>query len=208
MKKFIFTFVLATLLSVAQGQNENLLLDSTYQHQGIENLADEGFETPSRLSAGLTAGSSFAWFGGASSFETYLAPKLDYRLTSRLNISAGVMVVNSNFNNLLIPTGDGTYENGGNMLSSYFFSAGDYQVNERLRISGAILYGTNNSFSQGNNFSQYDNVSYSFGAEYKISEHFSIGVQFRQRRGYNPFSPSPYSSYGRNPFHSTYYGGW
>ena len=163
-----------------------------------ENVKDK-----SKISYKVEFGSAFSTskaFGNALSF--YTAPQFKYKFTPKLNISAGIMLINTSISDYYLIKN----QQKRNISQAFMFSGFDYNATEKLRISGEILYGMNNSqmkFSNAKNSSDY---SIRFSAEYKINENFSIGFQVvNKNMGYpgygNQFGNDAFGNYN-SPFNS------
>lgn len=135
------------------------------------------------------------YFTNNSMFGSYISPSLNYKFNLRLNISAGVLVNSVNFNNV--------YDNEMSYkqlkaVQTYYYAQAQYQMNEKLILTGDIIYGNNNFLDE--KYTKYNspNYSYSFGAIYKISNSLEFQFQIRQTSGnnsYNRYNPY-YSSNG------------
>ena len=73
-------------------------------------------------------------------------------------------------------------------MDSYLHFTGIYQVNEKLQVSGSVMYHTN-SFSPKINANAFDNLDYSVSAKYKLTKNIEVGVQL-SKRTYNPYMPT------------------
>ncbi|GEM_PF-5252913 len=147
----------------------------------------------SKLSYQIDLGSSFSTsktFGNSLSF--YTAPQIKYKFTPKLNLSAGLMLINTSVSNYYLAEKQGK----SNFNQTFLFTGFDYQASEKLKIYGEIMYGLNNSpHTIINNNSQY---YLRFDAEYKVTENFSIGLRImNQNMGY-----PGYGNYGLDPFNN------
>jgi hypothetical protein len=145
----------------------------------------------SKISYNLEMGTSFStskYFGNVLTF--YASPILKYKIGPRLNISAGVLLMNSNIGNYYLSEN----QNKRN-YSAYFMSGFDYSK-ERLKISGEIIYGMNKSPYNSLNRKTPEYFA-RFSAEYKITDNLSIGLQVinqNMNQGYfNPFGNEFYN---------------
>ena len=149
----------------------------------------------SKISYNVEVGSMYStskYFGNNLLF--YTSPEIRYRLSPKLNITAGFILINSNYS----PNKSGDKQNR-TVNKAYFKTGFDYTM-ERLRVSGEILYGPNNfGYSFG---TKKNSVEYfaRFNAEYKITEHFSIGLQIVNQNMNNGYYWNPYSNQVYNPY--------
>jgi len=153
----------------------------------------------SKWSYNLNMGTSFSTSSFGSFLDVYTAPQINYNLSPKWQISAGVLIMNST---LVNGTADGQSVN---QTRAYIMNRISYQANEKLRISGEILYGMNKSPFQ-TDIKQKNEYSINFDAEYKINDSFSIGLKVSSSNmnpyGYNPYYPgiAPISPLYRSPF--------
>jgi hypothetical protein len=154
----------------------------------------------SKLSYHVEIGSMIStskYFGNAFTF--YTLPSLRYKLSPKLNITAGLMLINTNNNSYYVS------DNHSNRnYSAYVMTGFDY-TKERLRVSGEILYGMNRTTYNLNNGKNSPEYFARFGAEYKITNNLNVGFQIinhnMNQSYYNPFGYQFYNPYQRfNPY--------
>jgi hypothetical protein len=208
MKKFTFFQIVIILLVAA---NHISAQEIIYANDKNITSPDENAQTSdqqvikkdkSKISYNLEMGTSFStskYFGNAFTF--YTSPSLKYKISPRLNISAGVLLMNSNIGNYYLSEN----QNKRN-YNAYFMSGFDYSK-ERLKISGEIIYGMNKSPYNSLNSRNAPEYFVRFSAEYKITDNLSIGLQVinqNMNRGYlnsfgnefyNPNRYYPYSGF-------------
>ncbi|GAB4278348.1 MAG: hypothetical protein Kow0068_01970 [Marinilabiliales bacterium] len=107
---------------------------------------------------------------------TYVKPVIHYRLSDRLNIQTGLMLINNNLS--VSPFSDKNYQ--GNFTSSYFAIGAEYSLNPKINLHSMIYKEINSKLLHP--FSVY-----SFGADYKIGENSYIGIEVQLQNGNNPF---------------------
>ena len=170
-------------------------------NQGIKNTQDlkentSVNKTLSKWSYSLNMGTNFSFGSFGSFLDVYTAPQINYDISSKWQISAGVLIMNSA---LLNSAADGQSIN---QTRAYIMNRASYLANERLRISGEILYGMNNT-PQNTGLKQKGEYYFNFDAEYKINDSFSIGIRVSGTNTdmyhYNPFYQGT-SLHNRNPF--------
>ncbi len=145
---------------------------------GLVSAQDQLFEkyNVSRVSSGLETG-----FGMSSnkSYYSYLAPHINFQVSPRLKISTSIIFMNMQMNNAVILTDNGLKQTNLNSNQTYIYNQAQYSVNERLKITGEILYGTNNQSKSLNTNNKMNPSFYSIGAEYKVNDALQIGIQIR-----------------------------
>jgi hypothetical protein len=168
--------------------------DKSYREDSSYQDANATEQTGSKLNYSLNIGSSFTSsknYGNLLCF--YTSPQLKYKIKPRLEIKAGLLLLNTNIN---------SYSSENRNKSSnqaYFMTGFDYNANQRLKISGEILYGMNKSpyaFSTAQKSPEY---YIRMSAEYKISESLSIGLQIvnqKMNQG-NYFYPYEFGGFNR-----------
>ena len=156
---------------------------------------------------GVEVGSSFSTAGKyGSSFSNYVAPHVSFQPIKDLTLTTGVILENTQLYNTSVLTKDGISKMNANVNSAYFYGKADYKLTERLKITGAILYGMNRSPYQsviysGNGLKSTANpLIYSIGGMYKITENMSIGFEVRGVKGVD--CRQPYLGYSSSPFDS------
>jgi hypothetical protein len=144
-----------------------------------------------KISYNIHVGSSFISsrnFGNSIIF--YTSPEIKYRLNPNLNISAGVMLINTNIGHYYMNEFQNSRSN-----KAYFMSGFDY-TKERLSIRGEILYGLNNKTYGNFSANKLPEYYARFQANYQISENFSLGLQIIKQNLNVDYS---------NPFGNMYY---
>lgn len=147
----------------------------------------------SKLSYKIDLGTSFTSTGYGSFLDVYTAPQISYKFSPRMELSTGVLLINST-----IPDYFQANNNVTNSVGAYLFGKLSYQATEKLRISGEILYGMNNtpySYNTSRNKSDY---YIDFNAEYKINDSFKIGLRVSNSNLNSPYGLNPYSF--NNPY--------
>lgn len=211
--KVLIINIFLLLTFVAYGQNDSTYYDDYYTEKySLNNSASPSFDN--KISTRITLGSSFSSFGSANAFTTYTKPEINYRLSPKFSLSAGVYALSTRFTDM--PSLNENFQPvtaNFNQNSVYFYAAGNYQVNENLTISGQVTKQVVNLNRQKYiNPALYntDFQSLSLGFTYKITDYFEIEGQISHSRGYDPLfmQTNPYSGFRSsspfyNPFHST-----
>lgn len=161
----------------------------------------------------LSLGSSFMSIGSGSAFMSYAFPKMRITPNEKFSFQAGVLIMNTHLNNVQMlgtPSEPGVHQASTNFTDTYAYVSGDYQVNERFKVTGSAF----KKFSSHNDFNQdihpqafnFDSYGMNMGFEYKISENAEINANFSYQKGYDPLNPyqryqnfsSPFGGY--SPF--------
>ncbi len=153
--------------------------------------------------------SFFSSFTGSPMMSSYIAPILNFNISSRFNLSVGGILMN-NHTSVFNQFAPGSIEQGslpGRLTSDFaMFASGNYLVNNKLLVYGSAYtskFSANNysPFRLNSSLSRNDHFDrFTLGAKYKISNAFTIGAQVEYSDGLNPcyrFNP-----YGQSPFSS------
>ncbi len=131
---------------------------------------------------------------------TYVAPFMSYRFSPKFRLDVGGIYQQAfgGFNNY---QGFGLGGNGGNLM---LFARGNYLVNDRLIISGAVYktFDTNKPTNTEliNKKNSFDNYGVSVAVDFKITEHLTIGAQINYSNGNN----NPFYQSQNNPYQGGY----
>ena len=177
---FAFLFSISTF---AQSFEEEYIVNSGNDNDSEIEKTDDILVKTSKLNYNFNVGTAFSAWKGGSMFSTYINPNLNYKFTPKFSVSTGVVISN---NTLLSNYYNSNNENR-NFVNSYLHFTGIYQVNEKLQVSGSVMYHTN-SFSPKINANAFDNLDYSVSAKYKLTKNIEIGVEL-SKRTYNPYMP-------------------
>ncbi|MCE3279749.1 MAG: hypothetical protein K0S44_1940 [Bacteroidetes bacterium] len=130
-----------------------------------------------RVSGSVMLGTSVSFLNSKNSgVTTFIAPKLNYKLTEK-NRNEGCFAPGS-----------------GNLSGNLLFVGGDYKMNKKLLVSGSVMMETKNNRNFDNNFK-----AVSLGMEYKVSKHSSIGIKAIISEGNSDYMTDPRgSSLNRN----------
>jgi len=197
MKKLI-TLVLilfCTTAIVAQ-----TLTDDYYRPSKSNFLSKE------RVSGSISMGAGLSFLNSTknSAYTTFIAPKIGYQLTNKFKLNLGLMHYTITGNTFMsLNRNEALINNSvsGNLL----FIEGQYQLNKRLIMSGAVMYDAN-TFAKNNSFK-----AASLGLDYKLSNHSTIGIKATVSQGStdyylnprsNTFEYSPYT----NPIQNAVFG--
>jgi hypothetical protein len=206
LKFYIVSFIILFAFANTQAQeiiytnNKDEVTLPVQENNSTDYTANSDRNT-SKVDYKINVGTSFSSSKFGNAVSMYTAPEIRYKLAPKLSISTGFLVTNT--------TLSGYYasekEKKNNFTNAYIFTGIDYYATERLRISGEILYGMNQSpYSFSGNNSNSPDYYLSFSAEYQITKSLSIGVQVtKHNMGYNnPFNRNSFNNYYNpyNPF--------
>lgn len=195
------TLTLLFLLAVTAVQAQ-YYGNSYYPYTGNTNLSGNlGAQLP--FGSALQTGASFvSGFGGGSLFNTFVAPSFSQPLGKKFTLSAGAVISNTTYSNLNLINQEGSFgKYSGNMTNFTLYTAGAYQVNDRLTVTGTAFKTINPAFNNRLNPNQLrmDAQGMSFGVGYKVSDNVQIGAEIRYQQGNSNFY-YPYGIPGSSPF--------
>jgi hypothetical protein len=189
----VFTSLFLTSAIMAQSFNTN-------------DSLRKSFITEKQMSLHMTAGTAFmtGFNKTGSMMSTYLAPELNYKLSKRFTLDAGLVVMNSSYN-LFHPAGDAFQAKpfSINFTNTFLFAGGQYQLNDRLTLNGQVYTQLNTFATKSDLDHVYDaNLKgVKFGMDYKVSEHSTIGIEFNIANKPSPYNYSPTGFPYQNPFY-------
>lgn len=203
--KSVILASLVLLFATAAGFAQTGIQSDSTSKTGIDNFGNNasllkykrlGFSM--EMGVGVT-GSKY----GVGSY-TYLSPFLSYKVSPKFRLDVGASYIQG-FNN----TGINEYFFGKNPSYLSLFARGNYLVNDKLLISGAVYKTFDLNQPQTTelttNKRTFDNYGVMLGAEYKITENLTIGAQVNfSDRNSNYF---PGSDYYQNDFGSGFHQG-
>lgn len=147
-----------------------------------------------RVSASVEAGTGLSFVNSKmAGVTTFLAPKINYQLSSRLRLNIGLVHYTCTPNTaFFMNRNEAVFNPGnGNVSGNLIMAGGDYALTKKMTLSGAVMTDVNslNSTRPNTNFK-----AASIGLDYKVSEHSSIGfratVSEGQRTYYNNAAPA------------------
>lgn len=146
----------------------------------------------------LQAGAFFHTIPGAHLYGTSITPMISQSVGKRLTMSAGAVIGNTTFSEVSNTGVENTEGfSRGNFTSLTLFTAGSYQLNERVTISGSAYKTVDPGFNQRldpkNLMMEAQGVS--IGVGYRISDNVHIGAGIRMEDGRSNIN-SPHRRYG------------
>lgn len=197
MKKLITSFFLLFIAFLSSAQN-----DTSYYTQRNKSVKD-------RLNASISGGAGVMVFNPKStSSYSYVAPSFQYQLGSKFTVSAGLIHFNVTGNPFINRNiGDNKYLNNNKTFSGNILQVGGlYKLNDRLTVSGSVLYQVNPPSYKQTNFN-----STSFGLDYKVTQHTTLSIKTNIIQGNNlnslyysnPLGPNSMSNgFQQHPFNT------
>jgi hypothetical protein len=194
MKKLISLVLSLSFAVIMSAQTDSV---DYYSPSRSKPLSKDG------VSASVSMGASVSFLNNTNNtaFTTFVAPKIGYQLTPKFKLNFGLMHYTITGNSFMPLNQNEALFNTNNKIvtGNLLFVEGKYKLNNRLIMSGAVMYDAN-----GVNINKKDNCkAASLGLEYKTSEHSSIKFETTVTEGKgnynnspNPFSTNGYSSFG------------
>ncbi len=152
-----------------------------------------------RVVTSLSMGTSMSFLNSSKnpSVCTFIAPKIGYQFNNKFQLNIGLLHYNLAGNTFMpLNSGEALY-NGKrqNVSGNLIFVEGQYQLNKRWMMSGAVMADANSLNNKQNNYK-----AISLGMNYKVAEHSYIGISATVESGQgNYFNPNDKT----NPY---YYG--
>lgn len=156
-----------------------------------------------RVSASIMAGTGVSFMSGSktTAFSTFIAPKINYQLTNKFRLNVGFMHYTATGNTAFLMNRNEGFINRGNrtMSGDLVMIGGDYLLNKRVMLTGAVMTDVNSINSKNNNYK-----AATIGMDYKISEHSTIGFRATVSQGSSDYFYNPQQgSYQYNPLNGT-----
>ena len=193
MKKLITSSLFLFCASIIVAQTST---DDYYQ------APKSNFLSKDKVSASISMGTGMSFFGSTknSAITTFIAPKIGYQLTKKFRLNIGLMHYTMTGNSFMpMNQNEALFNNSNRSISgNLLFVEGQYQLTNKLMMSGAVMYNANANLNKNNNYK-----AVSIGMDYKLSEHASIGIRANISQGNN--SPYYNNRMGTNNFGSQNY---
>jgi hypothetical protein len=140
------------------------------------------FISRDRVRASVTAGAGVMTFNKSTYYSSFIAPKIGYQLSNRFRMNIGLMHYSIAGNTFMpLNTGEGLFNpSHKNISGNLLFAEGEYQLNKRVTVTGAVM-------TDANNFSKNNYKAVSAGLKYETSKHSWIGVQTTISSGESPY---------------------
>jgi hypothetical protein len=180
MKKIILSslFIAFSIFAIAQNANDD------YYNSSVKPK----LLSTDRVSASIMAGTSVSFSSDkTSSVSTFIAPKINYQLTDRFRLNVGLMHCTSYPNTLLRNKSENSGSaNKRNYSSDLVFIGGEYQLNNKVSVSGAVMTDASTLNHKQNNYKAAE-----IGLDYKVTKHSSIGIRAGISQGSQDYMYNP-----------------
>ena len=189
----LISFIFSTNMLFAQlaGEEEDNYdpADFTENQQVVKTPIEDvkAVDKTSKLSYKIDLGTSFTTTAFGSFLDVYTAPQISYKFSPKMELSTGVLLINSSAPDYMARNG------GSNFTNAYLFGKLSYQATEKLRISGEILYGMYNDPLMNSMNKNKNDYYVNFNAEYKINDSFKIGIQLSSSNLRYGYGNTPYA---------------
>lgn len=139
-----------------------------------------------RVSASISAGAGVSFLNNSKStaFTTFIAPKIGYQISERFKLNVGLMYYSITGNTFIPLNQNEALVNSNNKArtGNLLFVEGQYQLNKRVAVSGAVMYDANNFSNKQNNFK-----AISVGMNYKVSKRSTLSFRTEISQGESPY---------------------
>ena len=200
LKIVLLTFALFVLVS--EGQSQVSATDSVPGSASSTGNTDHNLLPLHKLNVNFQLGTQFMTTSGyGSGFSTFFSPSLSYPVSKRFLLRGGISIVNISLNGFK-PYYSFPEERSfsGNITQAMLWFSGQYQLNERLTLTGTA-YKTldlmnerawNSPFYKNNPQGIHLNIGY------RINDYMHIDAGFGYSKGYNPYNV--YDPFDTSPF--------
>lgn len=157
-----------------------------------------------RISGSVMAGTSVSFLNGSKTagFATYIAPKVNYSLSEKFSLTAGLIHYSLSPGTAYpLNRNESLYNSGKhNASANLFFAGGEYRLNKKVTLSGAVMADMKGMNNRQNNYR-----AVSAGMDYKVSKHSSIGFRATVSQGASDYNYDPKrGSYEYIPLHDSF----
>jgi hypothetical protein len=152
-----------------------------------------------RVSASISAGAGVSFLNSSknTAYSTFIAPRISYLVTNRFKLNIGLMHYTVT-GNMFTPASQNESllnNRNKNISGNMIFVEGQYLLNKRTVLSGAVMVDANNYSKQNTNFK-----AATLGLDYKVSKHSSIGIRATVSQGTGDYFNPSTRSFDYNPF--------
>lgn len=195
MKKVLFTLIIVIYACSLFGQTQRFreLLSNSNDSVVPVKKVNYSLETGSMFYGGAMKGSSF-----------YVAPSFNYAFSKKFSMEGGVMFMNNNYSfaaNQVFGQPDTRLFSQPNKYEAVVFAKGNYQVNNRMTITGSLVKNFSDNAGMQNQPWNNNFQMMSMGMNYKLSDNITLGAGVRVMQGSGYYNP--YQFGGSSPFQSS-----
>ncbi|CAN5399655.1 hypothetical protein BH10BAC1_BH10BAC1_01330 [soil metagenome] len=148
-----------------------------------------------KVSASVSAGAGVSFLGNSktTAFTSFIAPKIGYQLTNKFKLNVGLMHYTMTGNTFMpLNQNEGLFNSSNKARTgNLIFVEGQYQLNKRVALIGAVMYDANNLMNKQSNYK-----AVSVGMDYKVSKNSSIQFQATISQGQNSYYNTHTGMYG------------
>jgi len=197
MRKIILVISIIMIYAICANQ--------TIAQYNIKSAINADSIPQKKLSYSIKMGTSYIASSHKNGmFSTYVSPEMNYQLTSKFSLNAGIMFMSSSIG-IVQSKNSETYQNGlyQPFTGTVVYAGGSYQLNDRITLNGTAYTQLSNPLLQkGFTNSNQNNIKgVGLGIDYKLTEHSSFSIQFDMNN--NPLNSGCLPRYGHT-FQSPY----
>ncbi len=179
------TAIVAHAQSKGYGDNDTI----TFPKEGVQLKP----QPKDRIHFGVSMGTSVAFSRGQdAAMGHFIAPTLSYQVSDKFRLRGGVGIQYNSLNN---PWTYGNGESGGSIMvlrpkvQTFMYAQGEYDVNEKLTLTGRVFASTSAIQYPGLNPQTYNLHSFggAAGFWYKPNGKTAIGAEVQIHRGNDPY---------------------
>ncbi len=154
-----------------------------------------------KVSTSISMGTGVSFLNSTknAAYTTFIAPKIGYLLTSKFKLNVGFMHYIATGNTFMpLNQNEAIYNSSNKTFSgNLVLIEGQYQLNKRMTMSGAVMYDAN----EFNNNKQNNYKAASLGLDYKLTRTTSIGFKATLSQGSGNYMLNPKTnSFDYNPY--------
>jgi len=161
-----------------------------------------------RVITSLSMGTSMSFLNSSQTtgIATFIAPKIGYQLTDKFQLNVGLMHYTLTGNTFMpLNNNEALYNSGNkNVSGNLIFAEGQYQLNKKWMMTGAVMMDANSLNNKQNNYK-----AISLGLNYKVTEHSYIGISgtLSQGNSENYIFNAKNNSYEYSPHNDLFFPG-
>lgn len=177
-------------------EDKSAISGNRFLQKENSNYDKRPFSENKKLTVSLQTGAGVSFSGAGNTFNTWIAPEVNYKLTQKLKISVGTIAMNSNYYNLQnYINAEGKISNNERITQYFLYAKGEYRISDRVNLRGSTMREFSNVKFNSNPFSLNH-----IGIDIKLSERASISADFQISKGQLPYSALCHNAYGCNSF--------
>lgn len=176
--RFIHILLLLVAFSQLKAQETDVLPEEEYV------LPFDSLRNKDKIRYQFATGANMSFSDAyGSSTSLFYSPSVNYLVTPRLTVGAGMTYVSSDVTNFR-PIYDLRYQPfTGNISQYYTHITAKYKLTDRLTIAGSLFYNmaqfNSSAFGTNNKVSEFDKIGYAAAFEYKVSDNVTLYGEIR-----------------------------